>query len=112
MPFINLNDLETEEPRPGLNVRFVHSDTMTLVFGNNKVGYVFPAEQHHNDQIMIVMSGEMELTVGNETKILKAGEVAVIPPNVPHSGRVIKDAYVIEAFYPRSRRADRAKKQA
>jgi quercetin dioxygenase-like cupin family protein len=47
-----------------------------------------------------VLEGEFELTVAGETKILKPGQVAVIPSNVPHSGKALTKCYIIDAFYP------------
>ena len=47
-----------------------------------------------------VLEGEFELTVAGETKVLKPGQVAVIPSNVPHSGKALTKCYIIDAFYP------------
>jgi cupin domain len=37
------------------------------------------ADRHH-------LSGELTLTVGNATKVMRAGDCVVIPPHVPHGG--------------------------
>ena len=41
---------------------------------------------HESYSIAIILSGELEFTVGAETRVMHAGECVVIPPNVPHGG--------------------------
>ncbi|MDE3089101.1 MAG: cupin domain-containing protein [Chloroflexota bacterium] len=47
-----------------------------------------------------VLEGEFELTDAGETKVLKPGQDAVIPSNIPHSGKALTKCYIIDAFYP------------
>ncbi|NYT03118.1 MAG: cupin domain-containing protein, partial [Candidatus Methanofastidiosa archaeon] len=35
-----------------------------------------------------------------DTKILMPGDIAIIPSNVPHSGKAIKKTNAIDVFYP------------
>ena len=56
--------------------------------------------QHVNEMIVNVITGELELTIGNEKKVLKAGMCAVIAGNVPHTANALTDCYVIDVFYP------------
>jgi quercetin dioxygenase-like cupin family protein len=45
------------------------------------------AEHHHSEQqIAIVLGGELTFTVGGETRVMHAGDLVVIPPHVPHGG--------------------------
>ena len=47
------------------------------------------------------MEGKLELTVGGKTMVMTKGDVAVIPSNVPHSGRVIDEFTVaVDAWNP------------
>ena len=100
MTFLNLKDIQTKEILPGFKVRFVHSENMT--FGHWKItkGSSLPAHSHPHEQVTHVLEGEFELTVGDETRMLTSDMGAVIPPNVPHSGRAITDCRVIDTFYP------------
>jgi quercetin dioxygenase-like cupin family protein len=45
-----------------------------------------PMHHHVEQQIAIVLSGELRFTVGNESRVMHAGECVVIPPNVSHGG--------------------------
>jgi unsaturated pyranuronate lyase len=47
---------------------------------------VAPDHHHAEQQIAIVLSGELTLTVGAETRVMHAGDCVVIPPNVEHGG--------------------------
>jgi quercetin dioxygenase-like cupin family protein len=50
--------------------------------------------------IVNVISGKLQLTIGDETKVLEPGMAAVIPSNVPHTAKGITDCNVIDVFYP------------
>lgn len=101
MPFIRLKDIEERELLPGFKVRMVHSEKMTLAYWDIKAGSVLPEHSHPHEQIAAqVISGEFELTLDGETKLMKAGDVAVIPSNVTHSGRAITDCQLLDAFSP------------
>jgi mannose-6-phosphate isomerase-like protein (cupin superfamily) len=57
---------------------------------------------HRQEQIGIVLSGELEIVAGKETRILRKGEGYFIPSNVHHSFRVVGQSPVeyIEVFTP------------
>lgn len=48
--------------------------------------------QHPEEQIIYVLEGKMEFTVGDETHVLGPGEAFFHPSNVPHSARCLEDA--------------------
>lgn len=100
MTFINLSELEEKELVPGFQVRFVHSENMTFAYWTIDPGAGMPDHAHPHEQVYNLTEGEFELTVGGETKIMKPGQVAVIPGNVPHSGKAITRCKVIDVFYP------------
>ena len=100
MAFINLTDLEEKELVPGFHVRFVHSENMTFAYWNIEAGSTLPDHSHPHEQVVNVIEGELELNVEGEVKVMKPGQVAVLPGNVPHSGKAITDCKVIDVFYP------------
>jgi quercetin dioxygenase-like cupin family protein len=101
MSFINLNDLEEKELVPGFKVRFVHTPNMTFAYWTIKAGASLPEHSHPHEQVLAtMMEGEFELTVGGEAKIFKPGDVAVIPPNAPHSGKAVTDCRILDVFHP------------
>ncbi|NOX86621.1 MAG: cupin domain-containing protein [Chlorobi bacterium] len=100
MPVIDLETTEIKEPVPGYRVRFVHSDNITLAFWDVKAGSVLPAHSHVHEQLSQITEGEFELTIAGNAFVLTPGKIAIIPPNIEHSGRAITDCKITDTFYP------------
>jgi len=100
MELINLADIEEKELVPGYHVRFVHSEHMTFAYWNIDAGSSLPDHNHPHEQVVNIIAGEFELTVAGEPRILKPGNVVVIPGNVPHRGKAVTDCKIIDVFYP------------
>ncbi len=100
MPFINLTDLAPTELAPGYTARLVHTNNLTISHVSVVAGSPLPQHAHPHEQVANIVEGEFEMTVGGETRVLRAGAVAVIPPNVPHSGKAIIKCYIVDVFYP------------
>ena len=100
MYFQNLEDIQEREIVPGYRARFIHAEGMTLAYWEVDAGAALPEHSHPHEQIANVLEGEFELTVAGESKVLVPGQVAVIPGDVPHSGRAISDCRLIDAFQP------------
>lgn len=100
MPFLTLDTLPEREPIAGYRARFVHAASMTLAYWSIDADAAIPEHHHPHEQVATVLAGTFELTVDGETRRMTAGDVAVIPPNVPHGGRAITDCRMIDAFQP------------
>ena len=62
----------------------------TLIEEENIPGTSIPPHVHDNeDEIFKVLEGQMELTVGDKTTVLKAGDLAFGPRGVPHSWKIV-----------------------
>ncbi|GGG36592.1 hypothetical protein GCM10011414_02440 [Croceivirga lutea] len=62
----------------------------TLIEEVNPPGTMIPPHVHtKEDEIFKVLEGELEVTVGSNTTILKAGDLAFAPKNIPHSWKVV-----------------------
>ncbi len=99
-PFRSLSALEEKELIPGFFGKMVHTDRMTVAHFRIEKGSSLPEHHHVHEQVTNVVSGELEMTVGRETKVCKAGDVVVIPSGVPHSARALTDCHVIDVFQP------------
>ena len=100
MSFLSLADVPEKTPVPGFHARFVHSATMTVAHWRIEAGAVLPEHEHVHEMIVNMLEGEFELTVGGEARVLRAGDVAVIGSNVPHSGRAVTDCRILDVFHP------------
>ncbi len=98
--FIELKDIPQQEPLPGLKVRFVHSEKMTLAYWEISEGAILPEHHHVHEQVATVTKGELELTINGHSQILKSGMVAVIPSQAIHSATAITYCEVTDVFYP------------
>jgi len=100
MGLVKLNDLPELQLAEGILAHAVNTQTVTVLHAKLAAGAILPEHAHYNEQVVNVIAGELELTVEGETHNLVPGKVMVLPPNVPHSGRVISDCLVIDVFHP------------
>lgn len=100
MAFHNLNNQEEKELAPGFAAKFVHSEKMTIPYITIQAGASVPDHNHFNEQITTIIEGEFEFKIYGKKKLMRAGDVVVIPPNVSHSGKSITDCIAIDSFTP------------
>ncbi len=63
---------------------------LTLIEEHNDPGVMIPPHVHDlEDEVFHVLEGELEVTVGGESSILKAGDLAFGPRGVPHSWKTV-----------------------
>jgi quercetin dioxygenase-like cupin family protein len=85
------------------NVRrkiMAYDDNLMLVKVEFKSGGVGPLHKHVHSQITHVDSGVFEVEIGAQKKILKAGDVFYVSPNVLHGAVCIEDGLLIDVFSP------------
>jgi quercetin dioxygenase-like cupin family protein len=99
----------TSEPAtevyPGITRQVLNGERQTMVRYVYQPGAVFPVHSHPEEQITVVISGEIEFTVAGEEMTLRAGQAAVIPAGIPHGARVVGDQ-IVETFNALSRRRE------
>jgi quercetin dioxygenase-like cupin family protein len=101
MPFFSFNDSRYKEVAPGVRMRSAHLSNTMLTYFELEPGACMPSHKHPHEQVTLVIEGEMELTVGDETHILKCGEGATVPPNVEHKAVILSQLVkAVDAWYP------------
>lgn len=102
MSFPLLTDIPEKEIFPGFIAKIIHtpSENLTLVYVDVKAGTLLPEHAHFQEQVTNVLSGQLEITVAGETKILEPGVVGIIPSNAPHSAVALTDCYILDVFHP------------
>jgi quercetin dioxygenase-like cupin family protein len=99
--FVNkAQDLPEQEVFPGILGRLVHTKLTTVADFNIAAGTELPTHHHPHEQTSTILSGKFLFVVGGEERLLEAGDVAVIPGNVPHSGKALTDCRIIDVFAP------------
>jgi quercetin dioxygenase-like cupin family protein len=101
MPFYNPDERAPKEIFPGATTRTFWGDNVLLSLIDLDAHSVVPNHSHPHEQVGYVLEGELELTIGGETRLLKAGEIFVAPGGVEHSVRVFDTpARVLDIFSP------------
>jgi len=61
-----------------------------LIEQEDSPGVCIPMHIHHNeDETFKVIQGELKITIGQQTQILKSGDIAFCPRGIPHSWEVV-----------------------
>jgi quercetin dioxygenase-like cupin family protein len=94
------SDIPPEQLNPLFTRQFVTGENAMLAHLKLLKGCLVPLHHHHNEQISMCVSGSMEFVLDGESVTVRAGEVLVIPPNVPHSALALEDFVGFDIFSP------------
>jgi unsaturated pyranuronate lyase len=100
MLFVDTSTLPVIERLPGWHGRYFHTANMTFAHYDFKCGATIHEHFHPEEEVYEVIEGELEVTVGGEVQIARAGIVAIVPSNVRHSVRALTDGRVIIVDHP------------
>lgn len=88
---------EADVPFPAVDARLLQGPTASAIFLEAREDTVVP-EHRHGAQWGIVIDGELNLTIGLETRIRRKGEEYYIPAGVPHAATLTRGTRVIDFF--------------
>ena len=97
------NDMPKEQVTPLLDRRLITAERMMLAHVYLKKGCIVPLHQHENEQLTYILEGALKFWIGSETGdtlVVSAGEVLVIPSNVPHKAEALEDTLDVDIFCP------------
>lgn len=100
MNIYRMNEITGRELLPGGIAKFVHSEHMTFAYWIFKPGSIFPLHTHPHEQIMNLLGGSIEFTVGEEHGVYGAVTSIVIPPHIRHGGKTLTDCIIVDVFHP------------
>ena len=101
MPFVDLTDHPEVELAPGVRARTPHGERIMLSRLELDAESLVPTHHHPHEQAGILLEGDLELTIGNETRLCKTGDMFIIPGGVPHCARPVNGpALVLDVFSP------------
>lgn len=101
MPFINIQDIRPVEPVPGCRMRTPYGQNLMLSYLEMDAGAEVPLHNHPHEQGGILLKGRLQLTIGDETRVVEAGAMFIIPPHVMHRAVAIDGpAVVLDVFSP------------
>jgi quercetin dioxygenase-like cupin family protein len=96
-------DMPVETVTPLLGRRLITGDRMMLSHVYLKKGCIVPWHHHDNEQLTYVLDGALKFSIGAEggdEMVVHAGEVLVIPSNVPHRAEALEDTLDVDIFCP------------
>jgi quercetin dioxygenase-like cupin family protein len=87
---------------PGIVLRSVYLKNTMMTFFDIEPGSRIPPHKHEHEQISYVVKGALKMTVGGETKLMREGDIAVIPGDVEHEAEAVGDepTLALDGWYP------------
>ena len=93
---------EADIPFNGVKGWLSQSETHQIVFFEiEPIGAV--AEHKHGDQWGVVFEGEMDLTIGGDTKTYRKGDSYFVPADTLHSAVFKKKTWLMDLFADKNR---------
>ncbi len=96
----SFSTIPTEHLNPLIERQLVTADRAMLARLLLRKGCVVPLHQHENEQITYILAGALKFCIENREVVVGAGEVLVIPSNVPHSAEALEDTIDLDIFTP------------
>jgi quercetin dioxygenase-like cupin family protein len=86
---------------PRASLHSIGGEQVLLCRVRYEAGAEVPRHSHeHTEQVMYMLEGELEMTIGSETRSLSAGDVAVVNRGIEHELRSETGCSFIEALSP------------
>jgi len=96
-------DIPREQLNESLARKVITGERIMLAHVYLDKGTVVPMHQHENEQLTYILEGELKFWIGSEDSepvFVKAGEVLMMPSNVPHKAEAIEDTLDVDIFSP------------
>jgi quercetin dioxygenase-like cupin family protein len=99
--FVEVEGIEAISLVPGLDFRPVLGEHTMVNFVRFAPHTDAPRHVHLEEQIVIVLEGEFVFDIDGEVRVMRPGDVAVVPPWVPHAAHTEEiGCYEADVFNP------------
>lgn len=99
--FIDTAALPAIERKRGWRGRTFNSPSMTFVQYEFDAGASIHEHAHPQEEVWQILEGELEFSIGGETRRAGAGLIGIVRPDVQHSVRALTDGRAIVTDFPR-----------
>ena len=100
MPFVDTSSLPVIERLPGWKGRYFHSPNMTFAHYDFTRSSFIHEHYHAEEEVYEVIEGALEVTIDGVAQVARAGLVAIVPSNAPHSVKALTDGRAIVVDHP------------
>jgi quercetin dioxygenase-like cupin family protein len=97
------DDMPRQKVTDKIDRRVIVGDRMMLAHVYLAKGSIVPRHSHENEQLTYILEGALKFWIGEDGAqelIVRAGEVLVIPSNVPHKAEALEDTLDVDVFNP------------
>ncbi len=99
--FYKLDDVKPFNPLEGFLMQSITGGDMMANWVRIEPNREMPRHQHPQEQLGVMLEGSLELTIGDDTRLLKPGDAYTIPGDVAHHARTYDDGcLVLDIFSP------------
>ena len=101
--YFRWTDIPEEQVKADLTRRLISGDRVMIASVELQRGCIVPKHAHVHEQISYVLDGHLRLTVGDDGGVsydVRAGDVVLLPSNVPHAAEAMADTRVLDVFSP------------
>jgi quercetin dioxygenase-like cupin family protein len=99
--FVHGKDQRVEDLGNGVTRKILAHDgglmQVEVAFAQGAIG---PLHSHPHEQLTYVLSGAFEFTIGDETRVVRAGDTLYKKPNVLHGCRCLEPGVLLNTFTP------------
>lgn len=97
---VQFEKMPSEELSDKVSRQYVYGKEAMLARFVFKKGAIIPEHHHPSEQITYILKGSVKVTIEGKEIIVRAGEVLIIPPNVPHRFEALEDTIDLDVFSP------------
>jgi quercetin dioxygenase-like cupin family protein len=101
MPFFKLNEMPGAVVAPGHSTAYgptITGNELEMGYYTEPSGTGAKPHHHKSEQIILVLSGRLEMRVGSETRQLGPGEAALILSDQEHEQKALEDGTRFVSF--------------
>ncbi len=99
--FVRHDDCPLEDLGNGVRRRILaHGGALMQVEVHFDAGAVGPLHSHPHEQLTHVLSGAFEFTIGEDTRVVRAGDTLYKRPGVVHGCRCLEAGVLLDTFTP------------
>jgi len=96
----SIGALPEERINAQVSRRIANGKNAMIVWWKMKPGASVAPHAHPHEQIVWVLSGKMEIRIGDKRHVCGPGDFLLIPSGIEHEGVVLEDTEVVDIFSP------------